>query len=79
MANLIGMAGDLQAMLMAPILTTDQVAALRSNNVVSPGAQGLEALGVTPTTLEAILPTYLGRYRKGGQYADLVESLPIGA
>jgi len=64
---------------MAPILTTDQVAALRSDNVVSPGAQGLEALGVTPTTLEANLPTYLGRYRKGGQYADLVESLPIGA
>jgi NADH dehydrogenase len=63
-------------MLMAPILTTDQVAALRSHNVVSPGAQGLEALGVTPTTLEAILPTYLGRYRKGGQYADLVEALP---
>ena len=27
-------------------------------------------LGVTPTTLEAVLPTYLYRYRKGGQYAD---------
>ena len=31
---------------------------------------GLEALGVTPTTVEAVLPTYLYRYRKGGQYAD---------
>jgi len=75
-AGLIGMAGDLQAMLMAPILTTDQVAALRTDNVVSPDAQGLAALGVTPTGLEAILPTYLGRYRKNGQYADLVESIP---
>jgi NADH dehydrogenase len=78
-ASLIGMAGDLQAMLMAPILTTDQVATLRSDNVVSPGAPGLKELGVTPTTLEAILPTYLGRYRKGGQYADLVEAIPTGA
>jgi hypothetical protein len=69
----MGMAGDLQAMVMTPVLTTDQVASLRSDNVVTPGAPGLAALGVTPTTLEAILPTYLNRYRKGGQYADLVE------
>jgi uncharacterized protein YbjT (DUF2867 family) len=75
-AGLIGMAGDLQAMVMPPILTTDQVASLRTDNVVSPGAPGLAALGVTPTALEAILPTYLGRYRKNGQYADLVESIP---
>jgi len=75
-AGLVGMAGDLQAMVMPPILTTDQVASLRTDNVVSPGAPGLAALGVTPTALEAILPTYLGRYRKNGQYADLVESIP---
>ncbi len=75
-ASLIGMAGDLQAMVMAPILTTDQVASLRADNVVGPGAAGLAALGVTPTALEAIAPTYLGRYRKGGQYADLVEAVP---
>jgi NADH dehydrogenase len=75
-ASLIGMAGDIQAMVMKPILTTDQVASLRTDNVVSPGAAGLAALGVTPTALEAVLPTYLGRYRKGGQYADLVEQVP---
>jgi NADH dehydrogenase len=73
-AGLMGMAGDLQARLMTPLLTTDQVAALRTDNVVSPGAPGLAALGVTPTALEPILPTYLNRYRRGGQYADLVES-----
>ena len=78
-ANLMGMGGDLQAMLMAPILTTDQVAALRTDNVVTPGAAGLAVLGVTPTALEAILPNYLGRYRKGGQYADLVEAIPTSA
>ena len=76
LASLMGMAGDLQAMVMPPVLTTDQVAALRTNNVCSQGVPGLAALGVTPTALEAILPTYLGRYRKNGQYADLVESIP---
>jgi uncharacterized protein YbjT (DUF2867 family) len=79
LASLIGFAGDLQAMVMPPILTSDQVAALRSDNVVGAGAVGLAALGVTPTALEAILPTYLNRYRKGGQYADLVEGSPVGA
>ncbi|HZC17194.1 MAG TPA: complex I NDUFA9 subunit family protein [Caulobacteraceae bacterium] len=75
-ASLIGMAGDLQAMVMKPVLTTDQVASLRADSVVSPAAAGLAALRVTPTALEAVLPTYLGRYRKNGQYADLVEQVP---
>ena len=29
--------------------------------------------------IDAIAPTYLYRYRKGGQYADLVEAIPTGA
>ena len=32
--------------------------------------KSLSDLGVTPTTLEAVLPSYLYSYRKGGQYAD---------
>jgi uncharacterized protein YbjT (DUF2867 family) len=76
LAGLIGMAGDLQAMVMPPMLTTDQVASLRTDNVCGSSMPGLAALGVTPTALEAILPTYLGRYRKNGQYADLVEQVP---
>ena len=35
------------------------------------GAPGLADLGITPTPLEAIIPTYLYPYRKGGQYAEL--------
>ncbi|HXQ47984.1 MAG TPA: complex I NDUFA9 subunit family protein [Caulobacteraceae bacterium] len=73
-AQLIGMAGDLQAMVMAPVLTSDQVAQLKSDNVVGDGALGLAALGIAPTALEPILATYLYRYRKGGQYADLVSA-----
>lgn len=54
----------------APVLTRDQVILLQSDNVVAEGAEGLTALGVEPTGIEAIAPTYLWRYRKGGQFAD---------
>jgi len=51
-------------------VTGDQVKLLRTDNVAAGGLPGLADLGVTPTTLEAVLPSYLYRYRKGGQYAD---------
>ena len=69
-ASLIGKLGDLGSFLIKPPLTADQVELLKSDNVVSGAAPGLAELGITPTTLEAVLPTYLYRYRKGGQYAD---------
>lgn len=53
----------------APVLTRDQVLMLKVDNVVSPGAEGLAALGIQPTGLEAIAPSYLWRYRRGGQFA----------
>lgn len=49
-----------------PLLTRDQVKLLKVDNVVGAGALGLDTLGVTPTPLEAILPTYLTRYRPAG-------------
>jgi NADH dehydrogenase len=70
LASLIGKGGDLASFLMAPPLTSDQVELLKSDNVVSGACPGLAELGITPTTLEAVLPTFLYRYRKGGQYAD---------
>jgi NADH dehydrogenase len=71
-ARLIGMAGDIQARFMAPALTADQVELLRHDNVPAEGALGLAELGVAnPTRVEAVIPTYLYRYRKGGQYAEL--------
>jgi uncharacterized protein YbjT (DUF2867 family) len=52
-----------------PPLTPDQVELLRRDNVVSEGARTLQDLGVPPTPAEAIVPTYLARYRRGGKLA----------
>ncbi len=52
-----------------PPLTLDQLRLLRSDNVVSGKLPGLEALGIQATGPEAILPSYLDRYRYGGHMA----------
>jgi uncharacterized protein YbjT (DUF2867 family) len=52
-----------------PPLTPDQVEMLKRDNVVSSGALSLAELGVRPTAVEAILPTYLDRFRRGGWYS----------
>jgi len=52
----------------SPQLTADQVRQLKRDNVVSDGAVGLANLGITPTAVEAIVPTYLDRYRARGYY-----------
>jgi NADH dehydrogenase len=55
-----------------PLLTPDQVELLKSDNVVSEGAKRegrtLEALGIDPIAIEAIVPGYLWRFRKAGQF-----------
>ena len=69
-AELIGVAGGLQSLVMPPVLTVDQVTLLRFDNVADKNLPGLADLGIVPTTVEAIVPTYLRRYRKGGEFAD---------
>jgi uncharacterized protein YbjT (DUF2867 family) len=56
-----------------PFLTTrDQVLLLRSDNIVSPEAwdsgRTLRGLGIPPKAIEAIVPAYLVRFRKSGQF-----------
>lgn len=71
-ARILGSFAQLTAVVgVAPPLTRDQVLLLQSDNVVADGAEGLEALGIVPTGLEAIAPSYLWRYRRGGQFAGL--------
>jgi NADH dehydrogenase len=55
-----------------PLLTMDQVELLKSDNVVSDDAKRdgrtLEGLGIVPRSIESIVPSYLYRYRKAGQF-----------
>ena len=48
------------------LLTRDQLILLGRDNVMTPGAEGLPALGITPTPVDAVVPAYLHRYRPGG-------------
>lgn len=59
-------------------LTPEQVLLLKRDNVVSEHAQGLSALGIEPESVEAVLPTYLWRYRKKGQFENAVSERIIG-
>jgi uncharacterized protein YbjT (DUF2867 family) len=56
-----------------PPLTPDQVELLRSDNVVSEQAERegrtLAALGIDPLGMESVVPSYLWRFRKAGQFS----------
>ena len=76
-AGLMGAAGDAANRVAAVVglslptpVTADQVILLKTDNVVSGACPGLADLGITATPIEAVLPSYLYTYRKGGQYAD---------
>ncbi|MCI4679734.1 complex I NDUFA9 subunit family protein [Rhodoblastus acidophilus] len=55
------------------VFTADQVELLKHDNVVSQQAEAegrtLAGLGITPESIEAVVPSYLYRFRKTGQYA----------
>jgi len=56
----------------APLITADQVELLGIDNVVSEAAtkdkRTLAAFGITPTSMETILPQYMWRFSKHGQF-----------
>ena len=70
-ASMIGSVASMVP-LIAPPLTVDQVTLLKSDNVVSTAAQTdgrtLQAFGIEPTSVEAVLPSYMVRYSPQGQY-----------
>jgi uncharacterized protein YbjT (DUF2867 family) len=59
-----------------PLLTPDQVELLRSDNVVSDAAKRegrtIEPLGIDPIAMATIVPSYLWRFRKAGQFQGTV-------
>ncbi|MEC8579346.1 MAG: complex I NDUFA9 subunit family protein [Pseudomonadota bacterium] len=74
MAKLMELGQTISLGLVPAQLTTDQVANLRNDNVVSEGAKTLADLGIEPTTTASVLPSYLWRFRPSGQYYDITES-----
>jgi len=55
-----------------PLLTPDQVELLKTDNVVSDAAERegrtLHGLGIAPVAMELVVPSYLWRFRKTGQF-----------
>src|SRR5690606_32192031 len=62
--------GAVMSVLPKPPLTADQVESLKTDNVVGNGSLTFRDLGIVPTGMDAILPTYLSRYRPGGRFGD---------
>ncbi|GCD59255.1 3-beta-hydroxy-delta(5)-steroid dehydrogenase [Acetobacter pasteurianus NBRC 3280] len=69
----------LQAMILewlpGHFLTQDQLRMLASDNVVPTGRSGFDALGIVPQSVEAIVPSYLARFRGGEGQKDI--SVPV--
>jgi NADH dehydrogenase len=70
--GLARMQAALLGLLPKPLITRDQVELLKSDNVISAIARSerrtLEGLGIAPKGIEAVVPSYLYRYRKAGQF-----------
>ena len=71
-ATALGMVGEITGALpfVKPFLTRDQVTNLKVDNIVSDDAMGFAELGVDLETIESIVPAYLERYRKHGQFHE---------
>lgn len=74
MATVFGWVQKLSFGLVRAPITSDQVANLRNDNVVSGTHPGFADLGIDPVAMDAILPDYLWRFRPSGQYSDIKES-----
>jgi uncharacterized protein YbjT (DUF2867 family) len=72
LASLIGNVASMLPLIAAPI-TADQVKLLKNDNVVSAAAEAegrtLSGIGIRPTLLVSVLPSYLVRYRPQGQFS----------
>jgi NADH dehydrogenase len=71
----MGLMGELTGKLpfVQPFLTRDQVTLLKVDNVVGETGEDfgtIEDFGVERESIESIVPSYLERYRKGGQFAE---------
>ncbi|MGJ8558627.1 MAG: complex I NDUFA9 subunit family protein [Litorimonas sp.] len=72
-ATPMGFAGEIAGALpfVEPFLTRDQVENLKVDNVASGDHLGFSDLNITPDTIESIVPDYLERFRKHGQFHEV--------
>lgn len=68
-------AGALLASVPLSPITKDQWLMLQRDNVVAPGAEGLTALGVDATPLQAVAPDWLVRFRRTGRFGRRAATL----
>lgn len=65
-------AGLLGVLPFKPLVTADQIELLGVDNVVSEAAikdkRGIEAFGIAPKSMDTVLPTYMWRFRRNGQF-----------
>ncbi|MBA4780497.1 MAG: 3-beta hydroxysteroid dehydrogenase [Sphingomonadales bacterium RIFCSPHIGHO2_01_FULL_65_20] len=66
--SLSGLMAGLTGWLPGAPITRDQWAMLQSDNVVAEGTDGLQAFGITPTPMAAVIGDYLVRFRKHGRF-----------
>lgn len=74
-ASGMGALGEISGKLpfVQPFLTRDQVTLLKVDNVVGASGEDVGTLAdfaIEPETIEALVPSYLMRYRKGGQFSE---------
>jgi len=74
LASMTGALSSLTGGLAPQPVTSDQLQELTRDNIVGEDARGLDDLGIAPTSMEAVLPSYLWMFRPSGQYAALKES-----
>lgn len=71
-ANGLGLMGEMSGVLpvIDPFLTRDQVTNLKYDNVVNEDVKSFADLGIGLETIESIVPSYLIRFRRYGQFHE---------
>ncbi|MBT6122787.1 MAG: complex I NDUFA9 subunit family protein [Candidatus Puniceispirillum sp.] len=67
--SLMSLGAVFAGLLPSPPVTVDQVKLLKMDNIVAKNALSLADMGITATSMDAILPSYLARFRPGGQFS----------
>jgi uncharacterized protein YbjT (DUF2867 family) len=77
--SLANIAAGVLQLLPKPPLTKDQIRLLTRDNLVSDAAEKqdrtLRGFGLMPRDIEAIVPSYLYRYRRAGQFTEIEQRL----